>query len=101
CRRGRTHSCASPWSRCVLSPRCETCSPPGADLHRPAHAMNDGPADESARLPSGSGRLDTVLGGGLPRHGIILLIGQPGSGKTILAQQYVFHNATVEAPAVY
>jgi len=63
--------------------------------------MNAGPADESARLPSGSGRLDTVLGGGLPRHGIILLIGQPGSGKTILAQQYVFHNATVEAPAVY
>ena len=46
------------------------------------------------RLSSGSDRLDTVLGGGLPRNGIVLIGGNPGSGKTILAQQYVFHNAT-------
>ena len=25
----------------------------------------------------------------------------PGSGKTILAQQYVFHNASTDRPAVY
>jgi len=29
------------------------------------------------------------------------LIGVPGSGKTILSQQYAFHNATVEHPALY
>ena len=29
------------------------------------------------------------------------MVGPPGSGKTILAQQYVFHNATPERPAVY
>ena len=63
--------------------------------------MSDDHAGESARLASGSDRLDAVLGGGLPRHGITLLIGQPGSGKTILAQQYLFHNATLESPAVY
>ena len=27
--------------------------------------------------------------------------GVPGSGKTILAQQYLFHNATAERPALY
>jgi circadian clock protein KaiC len=53
------------------------------------------------RLSSGSARLDTVLGGGLPLYGTNLIIGPPGSGKTILAQQYVFHNATVERPALY
>jgi len=53
------------------------------------------------RLSSGSDRLDTILGGGLPRNGIILIGGSPGSGKTILAQQYVFHNATSDRPAMY
>lgn len=53
------------------------------------------------RLASGSERLDTVLGGGLPLNGITLVIGSPGTGKTILAQQYLFHNATTERPALY
>jgi circadian clock protein KaiC len=53
------------------------------------------------RLSSGSGRLDVVLGGGLPLNGITLLIGRPGSGKTILAQQYLFHNATADRSALY
>ena len=53
------------------------------------------------RLSSGSDRLDAVLGGGLPRNGIVLICGRPGSGKTILAQQYVFHNASADRPAIY
>jgi circadian clock protein KaiC len=53
------------------------------------------------RLSSGSDRLDAVLGGGLPRNGIVLIGGNPGSGKTILAQQYVFHNASSDTPAIY
>ena len=53
------------------------------------------------RLPSGSVGIDAVLGGGLPLHGITLLIGRPGTGKTILAQQYLFHNATDDRPALY
>jgi circadian clock protein KaiC len=55
----------------------------------------------SERLSSGSARLDAVLGGGLPLYGTNLIIGPPGSGKTILAQQYVFHNATTERPGLY
>jgi circadian clock protein KaiC len=53
------------------------------------------------RLSSGHRRLDAVLGGGLPVNGINLIIGTPGSGKTILSQQYVFHNATEERRALY
>ena len=45
--------------------------------------------------------MDSVLDGGLPLHGITLLIGRPGTGKTILAQQYLFHNATAARPALY
>ena len=35
----------------------------------------------SDRLSSGSERLDTVLGGGLPLHGITLIVGPPGCGQ--------------------
>ena len=55
----------------------------------------------SDRLPSGSTRLDAVLGGGLPLNSIILVTGSPGTGKTILAQQYLFHNASADRPALY
>lgn len=53
------------------------------------------------RISSGAGRLDTVLGGGLPRNAICLVIGLPGSGKTIFAQQCVYANARAERPAIY
>ena len=53
------------------------------------------------RLTSGHPRLDGLLGGGLPANAINVLIGLPGAGKTILAQQYVFANATPERPALY
>ena len=53
------------------------------------------------RLLSGHSRLDDVLGGGLPVDAINMLIGLPGTGKTILAQQYLFANATRERPALY
>ncbi len=53
------------------------------------------------RLSAGSDRIDEVLGGGLPTNAINLVIGAPGSGKTILTQQYVFHNATTARPALY
>lgn len=55
----------------------------------------------SERLSSGQRRLDEVLNGGLPPAAINMVIGVPGSGKTILSQQYVFHNATPERPGLY
>ena len=53
------------------------------------------------RLTSGDEGLDMILGGGLPANGINLIIGLPGSGKTILSQQCVFAGATEERPAIY
>lgn len=53
------------------------------------------------RLPTGSARLDDILNGGLPKNAINLIVGVPGSGKTILSQQIAFHNATLERPALY
>ena len=53
------------------------------------------------RIGSGCEPLDAVLGGGLPAHAINLVVGPPGTGKTILADQYVFRNATEQRPAIY
>jgi circadian clock protein KaiC len=53
------------------------------------------------RLLSGHAPLDEVLGGGLPANAISLIMGRPGSGKTMLAQQYAFRNAQPGRPAVY
>jgi circadian clock protein KaiC len=52
-------------------------------------------------LPSGVSGLDTILGGGLPEYSFNLIAGGPGSGKTTLAHQVMFANATVANPAIY
>lgn len=46
-------------------------------------------------------KLDALLGGGLLRNAITLIAGDPGTGKTILAQRYAFLDATPERPSVY
>jgi circadian clock protein KaiC len=53
------------------------------------------------RLSTGNDRLDTNLGGGLVLNSITLVIGAPGSGKTLLAEQCVFANASAERPGLY
>jgi circadian clock protein KaiC len=55
----------------------------------------------SDRLSTGNGRLDAVLGGGFSRNTINLVLGLPGSGKTTLAQQFAYHNARADRPALY
>jgi circadian clock protein KaiC len=44
-------------------------------------------------LTTGVPGLDAALGGGLRAGSIVLLVGEPGSGKTILAQQLAHHRA--------
>ena len=55
----------------------------------------------SDTLRSGNEELDAVLGGGLPANAISLIMGLPGTGKTIVAQQYAFHAGHPDRPAVY
>jgi circadian clock protein KaiC len=53
------------------------------------------------KLPSGVPGLDAVLGGGLPEFSFNVIAGDPGAGKTTLANQIVFANATGERPGLY
>ena len=52
-------------------------------------------------LATGVPGFDAVLGGGLPEFSFNLIAGDPGAGKTTLAQQIIFANATVKRPALY
>ncbi|MEX2210960.1 MAG: ATPase domain-containing protein [Gaiellaceae bacterium] len=56
---------------------------------------------EVERRTTGVTELDLVLGGGLPAGSLVVLAGGPGTGKTILAQQICFANATPERKAIY
>src|SRR5215217_8420402 len=67
----------------------------------PRISMNDARQVQIARLPSGVSKLDDVLGGGWPEYSFNLVIGEPGSGKTTLAHQFMFANASPERRAVY
>jgi circadian clock protein KaiC len=56
------------------------------------------PSDEEVALlpsvdPTGVPNLDTVLGGGIPRGALVIIVGPPGSGKTTLANHMAFEAA--------
>lgn len=53
------------------------------------------------RISTGNARLDEAFGGGLPTNAINIIMGLPGTGKTLLAQQCAFHNADPKRPALY
>jgi circadian clock protein KaiC len=53
------------------------------------------------KLPTGIPGLDEIMGGGLPEYSFNIIAGAPGCGKTTLAHQFVFSNATPEKPAIY
>ncbi len=53
------------------------------------------------QMPTGVAGLDEILGGGLPEYSFNIIAGSPGCGKTTLAHQIIFANATKENPALY
>ncbi|MDX2088276.1 MAG: ATPase domain-containing protein [Kofleriaceae bacterium] len=53
------------------------------------------------RVTSGVGELDLILGGGFPLNSLSIIAGSPGTGKTVLSQQFVYANARPDAPALY
>ena len=52
-------------------------------------------------IPSGVQGLDEILGGGFPEFSFNLIAGLPGSGKTTLAHQIAFANATDKNRVLY
>jgi circadian clock protein KaiC len=50
--------------------------------------------------PTGVPNLDDVLGGGLPRGSLAIIVGPPGSGKTTLANQMAFAAARMQRKAM-
>lgn len=50
---------------------------------------------------TGDGPLDEILGGGLPAHSVVILAGEPGSGKTILTLQILFRAARAGKKCLY
>jgi circadian clock protein KaiC len=53
--------------------------------------------DIDRRISTGSPEADDILGGGFPANSINIIMGRPGSGKTVFAEQLVFHNAADES----
>src|SRR5581483_9310627 len=102
---GRGHGRADRRGRGRVPPQAARSAP--ARVHGPGpapvqrHARRAGALMNDGRLRSGHRPLDEVLGGGLPDNGITVIMGLPGTGKTILAEHYTFHNATPDRPAVY
>jgi KaiC/GvpD/RAD55 family RecA-like ATPase len=45
----------------------------------------------SPRTPTGISGLDEILGGGFPQGRVLLILGEPGAGKTILGSQYLMN----------
>jgi circadian clock protein KaiC len=53
------------------------------------------------KIATGCAGLDEVLRGGIPANTISVIMGAPGTGKTILAEQLAFANATPDTPVLY
>ncbi|HKP02508.1 MAG TPA: ATPase domain-containing protein [Chthoniobacterales bacterium] len=56
---------------------------------------------ESSRIATGISGLDDILGGGLPARRLYLIQGQPGSGKTTLALQFLLTGARAGEKVLY
>lgn len=51
--------------------------------------------------PSGNAALDSILGGGIPAQSVVVLAGEPGSGKTVMTLQMMFHAARAGKRTLY
>lgn len=59
------------------------------------------PESNVGRIATGIPGIDKILGGGFVAGSVQLLIGRPGAGKTIFANQFAFHHASEGHTAAY
>jgi circadian clock protein KaiC len=64
-------------------------------------SSSEQPARADARVSTGVPGLDSVLGGGLVPSGVYIVVGEPGAGKTLLANQLCYHQARAGARCLY
>lgn len=73
-----------------------------ADKRKPAkHPVNRPTKVAIKKLPTGVRGLDDIMGGGIPEFSFNIIAGTPGCGKTTMAHQLVFANATAKKPGLY
>lgn len=70
-------------------------------IDRPSPAEDSVAVDSFSRISSGNPQADDILGGGFPCNSINILMGQPGTGKTVFAEQLLYHNAGGDRPLLY
>ena len=74
---------------------------------RPSNPTQTGPtspaltAPSAARASTGIAGLDEILGGGLPTNHLYLIEGEPGTGKTTLALQFLLAGAASGGHGLY
>src|ERR1035437_8359729 len=72
-----------------------------AKLTQPKQVMSQPDKVTIRQLPTGVRGLNEIMGGGLPEYSFNIIAGTPGCGKTTLAHQIVFANATPKNPALF
>jgi circadian clock protein KaiC len=81
------------------------CRPIAAAGYRPRRTITEGPVTSTSNAPPrsliGIAGLDQVLGGGLPSGHLYLIDGEPGSGKTTLALQFLLSGRDLGEPVLY
>jgi circadian clock protein KaiC len=79
-------------------------------MRTPPDTVQGGPGEEPRsqsgkvmirRIPTGVRGLDDIMGGGIPEFSFNIIAGMPGCGKTTMAHQILFANATPQKPALY
>ncbi|MGE5244754.1 MAG: DNA repair protein RadA [Betaproteobacteria bacterium] len=105
---GRCAECGA-WNSLVEERAPDATSAQAATGHRYALAGATGSArlyadieiEHAARLSTGIGELDRVLGGGVVPGSLVLLGGEPGIGKSTLLLQAAAHMARTAGPVLY
>jgi DNA repair protein RadA/Sms len=103
---GRCADCGA-WNS-LVEERPQEASSPAAAGHRYALAASSGARlysdiqiEQHARLSTGIGEFDRVLGGGVVPGSLVLLGGEPGIGKSTLLLQAAANMARTIGPVLY